>query len=281
MRVGPVEISGVWNEDWNSGARARPYSNGIARLEFCLSLWRNTIGATMLLYYITDRKSLAGTDAQQRSRLLARIGKAAHAGVDYIQLREKDLAARDLERLARDAVQVVRANFATAKLLVNGRADVALASGADGVHLPAGEMVASEVRALWMQAGDRAPVIAVSAHTIEEGRADTAGDCGVGPHHRRGACRRRSGRKLRGVSADFREGEYRCTAGRNRRAARRVCVKAPRRICGIGHGRSHSRERRGMPRSGRRRNRGDSLVSERRYRRDDSAPARAGRVERP
>jgi thiamine-phosphate pyrophosphorylase len=125
----------------------------------------------MLLYYITDRKSLAGTDAQQRSRLLARIGKAAHAGVDYIQLREKDLAARDLERLARDAVQVVRANFATAKLLVNGRADVALASGADGVHLPAGEMVASEVRALWMQAGDRAPVIAVSAHTIEEVRA--------------------------------------------------------------------------------------------------------------
>ena len=125
----------------------------------------------MLLYYITDRKSLAGTDAQQRSRLLVRIGEAAHAGVDYIQLREKDLAARDLERLARDAVQIVRENSATAKLLINGRADVALASGADGVHLPAGELAASEVRALWMQASDRAPVVAVSAHTIEEVRA--------------------------------------------------------------------------------------------------------------
>ena len=125
----------------------------------------------MLLYYITDRKSLAGTDAQQRSRLLVRIGEAAHAGVDYIQLREKDLAARDLERLARDAARTVRANSATAKLLVNGRADVALASGADGVHLPAGELAASEVRALWMQASDRAPVIAVSAHTIAEVRA--------------------------------------------------------------------------------------------------------------
>ncbi|MFZ0911959.1 MAG: thiamine phosphate synthase [Candidatus Korobacteraceae bacterium] len=125
----------------------------------------------MLLYYITDRKGLAGTDAQQRSRLLARIGEAARAGVDYIQLREKDLAARDLERLARDAVQMVRENFATAKLLVNGRADVALASGADGVHLPAGELDASEVRALWMRASERAPVIAVSAHTIEEVRA--------------------------------------------------------------------------------------------------------------
>ena len=125
----------------------------------------------MLLYYITDRKSLAGTDAQQRSRLLVRIGEAAHAGVDYIQLREKDLAARDLERLARDAVQIVRENSATAKLLINGRADVALASGADGVHLPAGELDASEVRALWMRASDHAPVIAVSAHTIEEVRA--------------------------------------------------------------------------------------------------------------
>jgi thiamine-phosphate pyrophosphorylase len=125
----------------------------------------------MLLYYITDRKSLAGTDAQQRSRLLVRIGEAAHAGVDYIQLREKELAARDLERLARDAARTVRENSATAKLLVNGRADVALASGADGVHLPAGELAASEVRALWMQASDRAPVIAVSAHTIAEVRA--------------------------------------------------------------------------------------------------------------
>jgi thiamine-phosphate pyrophosphorylase len=122
----------------------------------------------MLLYYITDRKSLAGTDAQQRSRLLVRIGEAAHAGVDYIQLREKDLAARDLERLAREAVRMVREHSLTAKLLINGRADVALASAADGVHLPAGELDASEVRALWMQASDRAPVIAVSAHTIEE-----------------------------------------------------------------------------------------------------------------
>lgn len=128
----------------------------------------------MLLYYITDRKSLAGTGAQQRSRLLVRIGEAAHAGVDYIQLREKDLAARDLERLARDATRTVRENSATAKLLINGRADVALASGADGVHLPAGELAASEVRALWMQASDRAPVIAMSAHTIAEVRAAAA-----------------------------------------------------------------------------------------------------------
>jgi thiamine-phosphate pyrophosphorylase len=122
----------------------------------------------MLLYYITDRKSLAGTDAQQREQLLARIGEAARAGVDYIQLREKDLVARDLERLARDAARIVRDHSATTKLLVNGRTDVALASEADGVHLPAGELDAADVRALWMRASDRAPVIAVSSHTVAE-----------------------------------------------------------------------------------------------------------------
>src|ERR1019366_4207390 len=92
---------------------------------------QNTIGAAMPLYYITDRKSLAGTDEQQRSRLLVRIGEAARAGGDCIQLREEDLGARGLERLAREAVRTFRENSATAKLLINGRTDVALASGAD------------------------------------------------------------------------------------------------------------------------------------------------------
>jgi thiamine-phosphate pyrophosphorylase len=125
----------------------------------------------MLLYYITDRRGLAGTPAQQRSRLLVRIGEAARAGVDYIQLREKDLEAHDLERLARDAIRILRDHSATTKLLINGHAEVALASGSDGVHLPAGELDTSEVRALWRQAGDRAPVIAVSTHTIGEVQA--------------------------------------------------------------------------------------------------------------
>lgn len=125
----------------------------------------------MLLYYITDRRSLAGTEAQQPHKLLAKIGEAARAGVDYIQLREKDLSAHDLERLAREAVRMVRENSVVTRLLINGRADIALASGADGVHLPGDELAASEVRVLWVQASDRTPVIAVSAHTVEEVRA--------------------------------------------------------------------------------------------------------------
>ena len=122
----------------------------------------------MLLYYITDRKSLAGTDAQQRAALLSRIADAARAGVDYIQVREKDLSPRELEQLAREAVRAVRDNSTTTKLLVNSRADVALAAGADGVHLPAGELPASEVRALWMQCSGSQPLIGVSAHTIAD-----------------------------------------------------------------------------------------------------------------
>jgi len=122
----------------------------------------------MLLYYITDRTGFAGTEAQRRDALLHRVAEAAHAGVDYIQLREKDLPTRELEQLARAAVQAVRENSATVKLLVNGRVDVALAAGADGVHLPAGELAASEVRALWSQCCNRQAFVGVSAHSVED-----------------------------------------------------------------------------------------------------------------
>lgn len=122
----------------------------------------------MLLYYITDRKSLAGTEAQQCAALLSRIADAARAGVDYIQLREKDLSTRRLERLAREVVRAVRDSSHTTKLLINGRADVALAVGADGVHLPSGELAASEVRALWLRCSGSEPLIGVSAHSTAD-----------------------------------------------------------------------------------------------------------------
>ena len=124
----------------------------------------------MLLYYITDRKSFDGTVAEQWSAVLRRISEAARAGVDYIQLREKDLSPRELERLARGALSAVRDHSATARLLINGRADIAMACGADGVHLPGGEITASEVRTLWMKCSVRQPLIGVSAHSAEEVR---------------------------------------------------------------------------------------------------------------
>ncbi|HEY4962170.1 MAG TPA: thiamine phosphate synthase [Terriglobales bacterium] len=124
----------------------------------------------MLLYYITDRKGFGETESEQRTALLRRIAEAARAGVEYIQLREKDLAAEELEQLAREAVSAVHENSATTKLLINSRADMAIAVGADGVHLPAGFPPADQIRDYWLHHGDREPLIGVSAHSIEDVR---------------------------------------------------------------------------------------------------------------
>ncbi len=122
----------------------------------------------MLLYYITDRRGFGGTNAEQRIALLRNIGEAARAGVDYIQLREKDLCPADLEQLAREALHIVRGNSNIAKLLINGRADIALACGADGVHLPSGDLGAFEIRQLWSRCSDREPLIGISAHSAAD-----------------------------------------------------------------------------------------------------------------
>jgi len=125
----------------------------------------------MLLYYITDRSAFSGTEEERRAALLRRIGQAARSSVDYIQLREKDLSSRQLERLAHEAVRAVRENSAQTRLLINSRADIALACGADGVHLPAEELSASEVRTMWMKCSGREPLIGVSAHSPAEVRS--------------------------------------------------------------------------------------------------------------
>jgi thiamine-phosphate pyrophosphorylase len=106
----------------------------------------------MLLYYITDRHRFPGSSAQQRDRLLAKIAEAAHAGIDLVQLRERDLSARDLYRLATEALAAVRETRNAkreTKLLINSRLDVALACGTDGVHLRGDDFSASDARAIW------------------------------------------------------------------------------------------------------------------------------------
>src|SRR3954467_11808535 len=102
----------------------------------------------MILYYITDRSQFAGDEASRCHRLLEAIAAAAGAGVDYIQLREKDLLGRELERLAGEALAAVRGASPKTKLLINSRTDVALAVGLDGVHLTASDVSASEARAI-------------------------------------------------------------------------------------------------------------------------------------
>jgi thiamine-phosphate pyrophosphorylase len=137
---------------------------------------------TCLLYYITDRMSFPGDESVRRNRLLAKISEAARAGVDYVQLREKDLLTRDLESLARQAVAAIETvktenpEIRTA-LLINSRTDVALAVRSDGVHLRSSDISPQEVRTIWEKCGaganarEASPtplLIGVSCHSQEE-----------------------------------------------------------------------------------------------------------------
>lgn len=118
----------------------------------------------MLLCYISNRLQFPGNQQDQIRRLLAKIEECISAGVDYIQLREKDLSIRALEALAEAAARLFPANSAS-KLLINSRVDVALACAAHGVHLPADDLSASEARALMARGGCAGPIIGVSVHS--------------------------------------------------------------------------------------------------------------------
>ena len=126
-----------------------------------------------LLYYVTDRSQFQGDEHARCSALLAKVAEAARAGVDYIQLREKDLSARELETLAREAVAVVRENSSSTRLSINSRTDVALAAGADGVHLRADDVAPHDVRHVLEVSGHPPPtsdhfLVAASCHSNEE-----------------------------------------------------------------------------------------------------------------
>jgi thiamine-phosphate pyrophosphorylase len=111
------------------------------------------MAARCLLYYITDRTQFRGDEPTRRRELLLKIAEAAKAGVDYIQLREKDLSAGELETLTREALKIIRnesplrtENRERTYLLLNSRTDIALATGADGVHLRSDDIAPTEVR---------------------------------------------------------------------------------------------------------------------------------------
>jgi len=125
----------------------------------------------LLLYYITDRAQFRGDERVRVRALLHKITEAARCGVDFIQLREKDLSTRDLEALARAAVECVRQNSdGHTRLLINSRTDIAIAAGADGVHLRSDDISPSQVVAIWKRAhpNKTLPVIGVSCHTSED-----------------------------------------------------------------------------------------------------------------
>jgi thiamine-phosphate pyrophosphorylase len=125
----------------------------------------------MVLCYVTDRHLISASASIDE--LLKSIEHAAGAGVDWIQIREKDLSARELARLTRRAITT--AERAAARkgqaplVIVNDRLDVALAAGAAGVHLSAASIPAADA-VKWARAGN-APAdfrAGVSCHSRDE-----------------------------------------------------------------------------------------------------------------
>lgn len=127
---------------------------------------RALLGAGLIRCYITDRTSCPRD-------LLENIERNIRDGVEYIQLREKDLSARELLAFAIRAVDAARGS--ATRILINDRTDVALAAGAHGVHLRSGSFRPEELRAI-VPAGF---VIGVSCHTHEDLREAAAADFAV------------------------------------------------------------------------------------------------------
>jgi thiamine-phosphate pyrophosphorylase len=102
--------------------------------------------------------------------LLAKVRECARAGVDYIQLREKDLTARELEKLATAVMGEVRTAEPGTRVLINSRIDIAIACGADGVHLRSGaeDPNPGDARAIFASAGIPNPIVGASCHTEKE-----------------------------------------------------------------------------------------------------------------
>ena len=109
--------------------------------------------------YITSRHALGGTE-----KLLRSIARALARGVDMIQIRERDLDARDLLALTRRVIGLRHRK--PSKIVVNTRLDLALAAGANGVHLPADSLPPSSLRPI-VPPGF---LIGVSCHSLDEVR---------------------------------------------------------------------------------------------------------------
>lgn len=130
----------------------------------------------MILCYVTDRHLL--DEPAWLEDLSARVECAAQAGVDWIQIREKDLSARELVDFTRRIVATLHherprgAARSATQVIVNDRIDVALAAGAAGVHLGEESVPSSEV-VPWLRAGNAPPdfLAGVSCHRLDQALA--------------------------------------------------------------------------------------------------------------
>jgi thiamine-phosphate pyrophosphorylase len=130
-----------------------------------------------ILCYVTDRCSIPHTEP---FALIQKIEVIASAGVDWVQIREKDVPARELVSLTREALRCTAAHSQgrsqSTRILVNDRVDVALAERTGGVHLSENSLPVSEVaRLVETHAPYHDFLVGVSCHSLEGAKSAAAG----------------------------------------------------------------------------------------------------------
>jgi thiamine-phosphate pyrophosphorylase len=122
----------------------------------------------MLRYAITNRTLYPGDEQKKQAALLNQATSWIAEGIDFIQLREKDLPSAALAHLARNVIKIIHLAASHTKLLINSRPDIALAASAHGVHLTSvpNELTPQQVRSLFNAANQPCPLITVSCHTL-------------------------------------------------------------------------------------------------------------------
>jgi thiamine-phosphate pyrophosphorylase len=134
-----------------------------------------------VLCYVTDRLTLSPGPGSVAA-LVDKIGQVQAAGIDWVQIREKDLAAREIANITRAALTMKQEPVGSApraQIFVNERLDVALTEGAAGVHLGENSLPVAEARKL-ADLERRTPgrfAIGVSCHSEEAVRS--AADAGA------------------------------------------------------------------------------------------------------
>jgi thiamine-phosphate pyrophosphorylase len=138
-----------------------------------------------IVCYVTDRRSLemqGGSDCE--SSLVQQIRSAAGAGVDWVQIREKDLGTRQLADLTRSAVQICqrpgepqKQERTGTRIIVNDRLDVAYAAGAKGTHAGENSLPVEALIEARRVLGLHDFLIGASCHSLE-GAMETAASGG-------------------------------------------------------------------------------------------------------
>jgi thiamine-phosphate pyrophosphorylase len=134
-----------------------------------------------LLCYVTDRHSLRlANPTDSLPALIQKIEEVIAAGIDWVQIREKDLPARELASLTRQALGIAAKyspkRSSAIRVLVNDRLDVAIAERADGVHLGERSIPVAEAKGLVelarrKHAIDQSFMIGASCHSIEAAKS--------------------------------------------------------------------------------------------------------------